>query len=169
VGEADADGVDEDRSPMLDTGAPIEACQPSLTHYLALNGITQDKKGHARREHADAVDGDGERVEVLIDVIGEEGDQRQREEPDQVGPENASVRTGQCADEAVVIDPVDRDVRERKAIDQQRRDDPMKRRKTAQCGHLQLQHHDGDDDGDNTVGEGFEPGWRGGGLHGVVP
>ncbi len=35
-------------------------------------------------------------------------------------------------------------------------------------GDLELEHHDGDDDGDDAVGEGFEPGWGGVGFgHGV--
>jgi hypothetical protein len=28
-------------------------------------------------------------------------------------------------------------------------------------GDLELEHHDGDDDGDDSVGEGFETGWGG--------
>ena len=28
-------------------------------------------------------------------------------------------------------------------------------------GNLELEHHDGDDDGDDSIGEGFEASWRG--------
>jgi len=64
------------------------------------------------------------------------------------------------ANELVMIHPVDRDEGEREQVDEQDRGDRKQAFDAVCVGNLQLQHHDGDDDGQNTVGESFEAGSR---------
>ena len=155
VGDRNAAGVDGERSPMLDLGRYVELGAAPFALELAVHGVAEQEKSYSSGEHADAVDGYRERVEVHVDVIREKGDQRECEEPEEIRPENAVVGSVEPADEGVVIDPVDADVREGERIDQQGRDDWSKGCKAAVRRHFQVEHHDRDDDSDDAVGEGF--------------
>ena len=44
-------------------------------------------------------------------------------------------------------------------IEAQRGENGAEARNAVLVGDLELEHHDGDDDGDDSVGEGFEAGW----------
>ena len=67
----------------------------------------------------------------------------------------------QVIDEVMVVDPVDADLNETKQVNEDERKDFMQAGEIADFarGYLELEHHDGDDDGDDAVGEGFEAAW----------
>jgi len=65
----------------------------------------------------------------------------------------------------VVVDPVDGGEGEGEEIEEQRGDDGAEAGRAVCVGNLELEHHDGDDDGDDAVGEGFEAGGWGGRRH----
>jgi hypothetical protein len=60
-----------------------------------------------------------------------------------------------------MVDPIYRRESEGDEIEAQRGQDSSETGKAVLVGNLELDHHDGDDDGDDTVGEGFEAGWGG--------
>ena len=60
-------------------------------------------------------------------------------------------------DQVVMVDPVHRDIKE--ADDVADEDGPFMHQGVGigTLWALQLQHHDGEDDGDHTIGEGLQP------------
>ncbi|HWX27017.1 MAG TPA: hypothetical protein VNZ53_06210 [Steroidobacteraceae bacterium] len=56
----------------------------------------------------------------------------------------------------VVIVPIDADVDEAQYVTQEVGDQGCERIDVGAARHLELQHHDGDDDGDDAIAEGFE-------------
>ena len=69
----------------------------------------------------------------------------------------------------MVVDPVDAGLDEAEEIDEEQRQDGVQAGDVGDVfgGDLELQHHDGDDDGDDSVGEGFEAAWGQGLGHGL--
>jgi len=59
----------------------------------------------------------------------------------------------------VVIDPVDASEGVGERIDGERGSDGAEAGESILVRDLELEHHDGDDDRDDAIGEGFEAGW----------
>ena len=59
-------------------------------------------------------------------------------------------------DEVMVIDPVDTDEGEGEEVDEEDGGDFEEASRPVLFGDLELEDHDGDDDGEDSVGEGFE-------------
>ncbi len=57
----------------------------------------------------------------------------------------------------VMVVPIDADVNVTQNIAQEHRQQRLQVGEFGRAGHLQFQHHDGDDDGDDAVAEGFQP------------
>ena len=120
------------------------------------------RKAEAGQNHGRDVDGDRKGVHLLFeDVGGEEGEQREAEEEAEVGVEDAIVGFFGAVDEMMVIDPVDADEGKGDEIEAEGGENGAKAGEAVLVGDLELEHHDGDDDGDDSVGEGFEAGWSG--------
>ena len=83
----------------------------------------------------------------------------EREEEDEVGPEDAVADRLHLVDEVVVVDPVDADLDEGEQVEEDGGEDGAQASHAILRRHLELEHHDGDDDGDDAVGEGLETGW----------
>jgi hypothetical protein len=66
--------------------------------------------------------------------------------------------------EVMVVDPVDAGEGEGERVDDQRGPDGREAGETVLQRDFQFEHHDGDDDGDDAVGERFEAGRAGVGL-----
>jgi len=94
----------------------------------------------------------------LRDIGGREGDQREAEQQQIVGPDEARRHTTRRDQQIVVIDPVDRDKDEAEQIDRERRPQLEERGRFCTLRRLQVEHHDRDNDGDDPVGEGFQAG-----------
>jgi hypothetical protein len=64
-------------------------------------------------------------------------------------------------DEVVVIDPVNAGLDEAEEIDEEEREDGVEAADVGDVfgGDVEFEHHDGDDDSDDSVGEGFEAAW----------
>jgi len=90
------------------------------------------------------------------DVVGEERQEGEKEEEEEVGVEGALVGLVGAVDEVVVVDPVDADEGEAEEIDCHGGDDLEKAGEAVGGGDFEVEDHDGDDDGDDAVGEGFE-------------
>ena len=57
----------------------------------------------------------------------------------------------------MVVVPVDAEIDEAQQITQELRHQRFQRGEFDTVRHFQFQHHDGDDDGEHAVAEGFEP------------
>ena len=68
-----------------------------------------------------------------------------------------SQTTAICMQHMVMVVPVDADVDEAQYIAQEHRDQWRKSLDALAMRRLQLQHHDGDDDGDHAGAECFDP------------
>src|SRR5512135_997799 len=74
----------------------------------------------------------------------------------QVGPQYLPRHLVARVQHMVVVVPVDADIDEAQHIAQENRDQRCERIDALAMRHLELQHHDGDDDGDHAIAECFE-------------
>ncbi len=126
----------------------------------------EEEEAGSGGDERDGVEDDGEGVQLFLkDPGGEEGEEGEREEKDVVGVKDAGVDFFDAADELVVVNPVDGGEGEGEEIDEEDGEDRAEAGDAVCAGHLEFEHHDGDDDGDDAVGKGFETGGWGGGRH----
>ena len=74
-----------------------------------------------------------------------------------VSPQYAASYFFHCVEKVMMIIPIDSDVREAKYVAHEHRPQRQQHVKTSTVGHLQFEHHDSDDDGDDAVAECFQP------------
>ena len=74
----------------------------------------------------------------------------------QVGPQDAAADFLRGLQHVVMIVPVDADEDEAQDVAEEYRDQGLQGGEIMPLRHFHLQHHDGDDDGDHAVTEGFE-------------
>lgn len=110
------------------------------------------------RKNADCgVERGGERREAFdADPVGGERKQREAEEKHQVGPQNTVGDRLHLVDEIVMVDPVNPDLHEGEQIEKDGRQRRAQAGEAVGARHLELQHHDGDDDRDDAVGKRLE-------------
>jgi hypothetical protein len=165
-GERDGDEVDGERSPVLELHGAVGVFEGAFGALAGADGETQEHEAEAGDEQRGRVDGYGEAViGFLVNVGGEERKQREAEEPDEVGPEDVGRGFAKAMDQQMVVDPVDADEGEGERVDGDAGSDGDESRKAVCEGDFEVEHHDGDNDGDDSVGEGFETGWREGCGH----
>src|SRR5919108_3596705 len=75
----------------------------------------------------------------------------------EVGPKHRPSHLVTCMQHVVMVVPIDAEVDETQHITQKHRDQWRKGLDALTMRHLQLQHHDGDDDGDDAIAECFKP------------
>ena len=161
-GERDRDEIDEEGEPVFSFDGLVFCFESARVAQTASDGQTQEEKAEAGNDHGRDVDGDRERVHLLFeDVGGEEGQKRETEEEAEVGVEDKVVGLFGAVDEVVVVNPVDPDEGKGDEIEAERGENGAGAGEAVLVGNLELEHHDGDDDGDDSVGEGFEASWRG--------
>src|SRR5258708_5112036 len=76
----------------------------------------------------------------------------------EIGPQNPPAHFLHGVQHVVVIVPINAHVDEAQHITQEIGDQGLERIRGFAVRHLELQHHDGDDDGDDAIAESFEPG-----------
>ena len=75
----------------------------------------------------------------------------------QVGPHDRAVYLLGGVEEMMVVVPKDANIDETQDITQEDRQERGQRRQVGALRHLQIQHHDRDDDGDDSITESLEP------------
>ena len=123
-------------------GGPSGLLLSQLLHLQGIDTILLEKYS---REHVLAHPGGGERH------------QRDPEQQVQVGPQDRPGDRLHRVQHMVMVVPVDADVDEAQHIAQEDRQQRPQVGEGGPVRDLQLEHHDGDDDGDDAVAEGFQP------------
>lgn len=161
--------IDEEGEPVFALDGFVLRLKLARVAQTASDGQTQKEKAETSQDHGSDIDGDREGVHLFFeDVGGEEGQQREAEEEAEVGVEDKLVGLIGAMDEVVMINPIDPYEGKGDEIEAQSGENCANTGEPVLTGDLELEHHDGDDDGDDSVGEGFEPGWSGGAVgHGV--
>jgi hypothetical protein len=160
--DRDAYEINEERKIVFSLHGCVFCFKFSCVLKPPADGQAQKKKAEAGNDHRCDIDGDGERVQLLLQNIGgKEGQQRQAEEKSKVGIQDEVIGFLGAVDEVMMVDPVDPGEGEGDEIEAKRGENIAQARDAVLVWNFQLEHHDGDDDGDDSVGEGFEPGWGG--------
>jgi hypothetical protein len=161
-GERDRDEIDEERKIVFALDGGVLGFQFARMAQAAADREAQEEEAEAGQDHGRDVDGDREGVHLLFeDIGGKKREQREAEEEAEVGVEDELVGLFGAVDEVVVIDPINRSESKGDEIEAQRRENCAKAGEAVLVGNFELEHHDGDDDGDDSVGEGFEASWGG--------
>jgi hypothetical protein len=160
--EPDGDEVEQERDPVLALGVGVLVLQLAGLAQIVPDGQAKGKEAGSSEHHGGDIDADGEGIHLVVDDVGgEEGKQGEAEEKEQVGVEDTLVGLVGAMHQVVVIDPVNAGEGEGEQVDGERGQDGDEAGEAEVVRNLEIEHHDGDDDGDDAVGEGFEPGWRG--------
>jgi len=125
----------------------------------------EDEIGEGGEQEDDAVKGGGKGGELILSHPG--GREREKGEPEEeveVGPEDGGGYAVGGVEEVVVVIPVDADVDEAEEVAEEDGKQAGEGGEVGSAGDLEFEHHDGDDDGEDTVTEGFEAVFR----HGFV-
>ncbi len=157
VREGNGDDVQAEAGVVFALGGDVFLVELSCELEQAADGEAHKEETDAGQNHGGRVERNREGVGLLFDdVRSKEGEQRGAEEEAEVGVEDAGIGPLDAPDEVVVIDPVNPGEREAEQIDEEDGRDCKKTGKAVLVGDLELKDHDGDDDGENSVGEGFE-------------
>ncbi len=161
-GERDRDEIDKEGEPVFSFDGFVFCFKSARMAQTASDGQTQEEKAEAGNDHGCDVNSDRERVQLLFEDVGsKEGKKRETKEKAQVGVEDKVVCLFGAMNEMVVVNPIDPDKAEGDEIEAERGENGAEAGDAVLMGNLQFEHHDGDDDGDDSVGEGFEASWRG--------
>src|SRR2546423_8200190 len=93
---------------------------------------------------------------VLAHPPGDEGKERQPKQQMQIRPKNSAIYATRGLDQMMVIVPVDAQVKETQHVTQKNRQERFDSRPIQAVRHLELQHHDCDDDREHSVAKRFE-------------
>ena len=94
---------------------------------------------------------------VFAHPPGGERHQRQAEQQEKIGPQDAAAHPAGGMQHMVVIVPVDADIHKTQNVAEEYRSQFPKVRQLRAVRNLQFEHHDGDDDGNNTIAERLKP------------
>src|ERR1017187_3766145 len=157
-GEGDGEEVAEGGEftfPVVADGGGEEGVGALLLDDGALQNVVGDG-GH---EEDEAVDGGGYRSEmVFADPRGGEREKREPEKQVEVRPEDAAADAFGGLEEVVMVVPINADVDEAQDVAEEDGQERFQGGEVGGVRDFQFQHHDGDDDGEDAVAEGFEPG-----------
>ena len=145
-----------------DFGFPIFANsrrEKRVATFFGDDDALENIVGDCRQQQHKAVNGSRDCCELIFThPCRSEWQERQPEKEMKIGPENPAADLLSRLEQVMVIVPIDADVNETQDVAQQYRQDRFQRRKFNRMRYLQFQHHNCDDDGKNTVTEGFQPG-----------
>src|SRR5450631_1639599 len=140
----------------------LEVAPESLTETAtALDVEDRQLQGVVRqcgKKQVDAVDDDRRAGELRLVHPGcGDGEEREPEQQVEVAPQDGPVDALDNLEHVMVVAPVDADVDEAEQVGQELRGGAAKRLEGGLVRDLQLQNHDGDDDGEDAVAKRFEP------------
>src|SRR5450631_589566 len=122
------------------------------------NRHLQDVVGQCGQEQVDDVDDDRRAGELRLVHPGcRDREEREPEQQVEVAPQDGPVDALDNLEHVMVVAPVDADVDEAEQVGQELRGGAAKRLEGGLVRDLQLQNHDGDDDGEDAVAKRFEP------------
>lgn len=117
----------------------------------------EDEIGHASEKEDNAVERDGPGSEVVVAHPRRgEGNQREPEKEMEIGPENRSADALRGVEQVVMIVPIDGNHDEAEDVAQEVGNDRPERGESGCLRRFHFKDHDGDDDGEDAVAEGFE-------------
>jgi hypothetical protein len=159
-GEEERDAVEREGAKVFVLGGLVILLEGAAAAEASTNGKAKQEERKAVGHHGDDVKEDREGVDLLLEQIGgKEGEERECEEEGEVGEEDGQVDLLRAVDEIVMIDPIHPRKRKGQGIDAEDRQDGPESGEAVLVRDFKFEHHDGDDDSDHSVGEGFEPGW----------
>ena len=157
-GEGDGEEVERGREfafPVVADGGGEEG----VGALLFDDGGLQNVVGDGGHEEDEAVDGGGYLPKmVLADPGGGEREKREPEKQVKVCPEDAASNAFGGLKEMVMVVPVNADVDETQDVAEEDGQDRFQFGEVGPVRDFQFQHHDSDDDREDAVAEGFEPG-----------
>lgn len=157
TGDREGEDVEAEGDPVFALGGGAAMGVLAGEAEAALNGETQQHESGACGEKGRGVEDDGEAVAILLKHPGGEvGEKRGAEKKEEVAVEDATVYLLNAADEQMVIDPIDAGEGEGKDVDEEDRKDGVEAGGAVLMRNFELEHHNGDDDGEDAIGEGFE-------------
>lgn len=161
-GHRNSHQISEERVEMLALDGGVLGLEFAGEAEAAANGEAQQQKAEAGDDHRRDVEGDREGVHLFFKHIrGEEGQQRQAEEEEEIGIEDELIGLLGAVDQVVMIYPIYPRKCKGDGIDGEDWENRVEPGDSVLAGNFELKHHDGDDDGDDSVGEGFKACWRG--------
>src|SRR5665213_4564166 len=157
VGERDAESVGGEGAPVFQLYGEVCVLEGALDTAALVDGEAEEHEAEPGEREGSGIHGDGEAVHLFVmHIERKEGQQREAEEPDEVGPEDSGRRLADAVDEQMMVEPVDADEGEGESVNAEGRQDFAEAGEAVGVRDFEFEHHDGDDDGDNPVGEGFE-------------
>ncbi len=157
-GEGDGEEVERGRDfafPVVADGGGEEG----VGALLLDDGGLQNVVGDGGHEEDEAVDGGGYRSEmVLADPRRGEREKREPEKQVEVRPEDAARDFFGGVEQVMMVVPIDADVDETEDVAEEDGQERFQDGEVGRVRDFQSQHHDGDDDREDAIAEGFEPG-----------
>src|SRR5262245_4681998 len=155
--QRDRRGVEAERRLALE----VASDRGGQHRVLLLHGeqrAHQDEVGRSRHElhHAPCRDRDGGKVRVARPVR-HDGIEGQPEQEVQVRPQHTAIHVANGVHQVMWVAPVDAEHDEAHHVAADLGQHRTQNREVAAVRHPELQHHDGDDDGDHAVAERFHP------------
>ena len=117
----------------------------------------ENEIGDGGEEEDDSVESHGAGAEIVVaHPGGGERHKRKPEEKMEIGPERRAIDAIDSVKEVMVVVPVDGEHDEAENVAGKNGDDGAESVESGAVRGFHLQNHDGDDDGENAVAEGFE-------------
>jgi hypothetical protein len=160
VDEGEGDGEEvagggEFPLPVIANGRGEEGAGALLLDDGALQNVIGDG-GH---EEDEAIDGGWYgREMVFVDKGGGEREKGEPEKQMEVRPKDAAGDTFSGLKKMMMVVPINADVDKTQDVAEEDGQDRFESGEVGSVRDFQLEHHDGDDDREDTVAEGFEPG-----------
>lgn len=155
-GDGNGNEIDEEGEPVFSLDRDVFRFKFAGVTQSPADGKAEAKKAETGDDHRGDVNRDREGVDLLVeDIRGEERKKGETEEKGEICVEDELVNLFGSVDELVVIYPIDTDEGERNEVETECRENGAEAFEAVLMGNFEFEHHDGDDDSDDSVGEGF--------------
>src|ERR1700730_13540851 len=149
--------VEEQRVEILELDAAMVVDHVRVVTMVLNNRRAQQGEGQRAQRQYNSVESYGGGITRMVaHESGHEGDERHPEQERVVRPEQASIGAASGVQHVMMIHPHDGDDEKAQEIAEKLRENAAQRDERSVARNPELQHHDGDDDGDDAVTESFE-------------